>query len=49
MFGAKKSGSCAPGDISNYHIGWTSAGCPTMPGWWDPMLKWQKKYTQTCN
>jgi hypothetical protein len=27
---------------------WTPSGCPSM-GWWDPMMRGQKKYTQTCN
>ena len=45
----KKTWSCTPWDTHKYYQWGTISWCPSPGWWWDPFMKNQKEYTQTCN
>lgn len=48
QWGNKKSWDCNIWDTYKYYTWWSMSWCPIMKGSWDPMMKWQKEYIQTC-
>jgi hypothetical protein len=49
QFARKQTGSCTPTDTHIYYTWGEPWTCGPFRGGWDPMVTWQKRYTQTCN